>query len=96
MFVCLELDRDWKNQIVTLRSCYASELEAFCIRHRSSFEWNMEPFNVPDLLVSAGTACYGYQGVCDELSQVPRVSLLSAIVFLRGMEPNIMTDYCTI
>ena len=45
----------------------------FCI-FSSSFDWNMHPYDIPDLYAKPGTPCDNYNGYCDVFRKCREVS----------------------
>lgn len=52
---------------------------------RSSFEWNISPYDVPDLFSKPGTPCDNYNGYCDVSQRCREVDPSSPLATLRRL-----------
>lgn len=52
---------------------------------RSSFQWNEEPYSVPDLSLKPGAACYDYRGYCDVFLKCREVDPTGPLANLRHL-----------
>lgn len=77
-----EVEGDFSDSVLCHVCCKLPGPYSMC---KSSFQWNLEPFNVPDLMISAGSACYQYQGVCDESHTCREMNPASPLANLKSM-----------
>ena len=47
----------------------------------SSFDWNVPPYNIPDMYAKPGTPCDNYKGYCDVFQKCREVSINFKNVF---------------
>lgn len=52
---------------------------------KSSFEWNAEPYNVPDMFSKPGTPCNDYNGYCDVFQKCREVDPSGPLATLRRL-----------
>ncbi|KAK2144321.1 hypothetical protein LSH36_767g00016 [Paralvinella palmiformis] len=77
-----EVEGDFSDSVLCHVCCKLPGPYSLC---KSSFEWNLEPFNIPDLMISAGSACYQYQGICDESHKCREMNPASPLANLKSM-----------
>ncbi|KAK4292187.1 hypothetical protein Pmani_035029 [Petrolisthes manimaculis] len=51
----------------------------------SSFEWNVPPYDIPDMYAKAGTPCNNYKGYCDVFKKCREVDPSGPLATLRGL-----------
>ncbi|KAK7069874.1 hypothetical protein SK128_009120 [Halocaridina rubra] len=51
----------------------------------SSFEWNVVPYDIPDMYAKAGTPCNDYKGYCDVFKKCREVDPSGPLATLRGL-----------
>lgn len=51
---------------------------ALCVL-RSSFEWNLPPYDIPDMYAKAGTPCNNYKGYCDVFKKCREVCIFPSL-----------------
>nr|XP_045622602.1 uncharacterized protein LOC123773138 [Procambarus clarkii] len=51
----------------------------------SSFEWNVPPYDIPDMYAKAGTPCNNYKGYCDVFNKCREVDPSGPLATLRGL-----------
>ncbi|XP_071549601.1 uncharacterized protein [Panulirus ornatus] len=51
----------------------------------SSFEWNVKPYDIPDMYAKAGTPCNNYKGYCDVFKKCREVDPSGPLATLREL-----------